>query len=722
MKKVLATVLLLVLVSTTAFAKDNETRIKVNDQDHKGVPTFVTGELGKLAAGSLDKAAKAFLKSQKALLKQMGTEDFDVVSTHKDHLGRSHVKMQQTLRGLPVIGAEYIIHSDEAGNVYAMNGRFAADEDLPRIPTFDSVGAAQRAIAQLGISNARFLGGVSLTYVVNEKSNATLAWTARVSYTDREGRDQISRVYADAATGDIVLVAPEFKYARNRSTYTANNGTSLPGTLKRSETSANIGDVALDAAHNYAGNVYDFYKNVFGRDSYDGAGAAIKSSVHYSTAYNNAFWNGSQMVYGDGDGTNFVALSRSLDVDAHELTHAVTERTANLVYQNESGALNEAMSDILGSACEAYTNNGGTPNANTWLLGEDIYTPATAGDALRYINDPARAGDYDYYPTRYTGTADYGGVHTNSGIANLAFYLMVAGGTHPRGKTTVVVPALGATPAASLDMAQRIFYRALTTYLTSSSNFAAARTATAQAATDLYGATANAAVHKAWDAVGAPGGATPPATTTVLTNGVAQTSLSGATGSWKHFKIAVPTGQTKLDIVQSLGTGDADLYVKRGAQPTSSVYDYRPYLGGNAETVSVTNPVAGDWYISIYAYAAYSGLSLKATYTGTVTPPACTSSTGTFTAVNQTLYSPSSTGYASSISGTHTAKLTGPAGTDFDLYLQKLSGTTWANVGTAGETSTSTENVSYAGTAGTYRWRIYSYSGTGTYTICTTKP
>lgn len=719
MKKALATVLF--LVSSVAFAKNDNSAIRVNDQDHKGTPTFVTGELGKLGAGSVDKAAKDFLKSQKALLRQTGNEDFDVVSSTKDNLGHSHVKMQETLRGLPVVGAEYIIHSDASGNVYAMNGRFAADENLPRNPSVDSVGATQRAAAQLNGTNVRFLDRAALTYVVDEKSSAFLAWTARVSYVDAEGREQISRLYADATTGDLVLNAPEYKYVRNRSTYTANNGTALPGTLKRTETSANIGDVALDAAHNYAGNVYDYYKNVHNRDSYDNAGAALKSSVHYSTAYNNAFWNGSQMVYGDGDGTTFIALSRALDVDAHELTHAVTERTAGLVYQNESGALNEALSDILGSACEAYTNNGGTPNANTWLLGEDIYTPATAGDALRYINDPAKGGDYDYYPTRYTGTADYGGVHSNSGIANLAFYLMVAGGTHPRGKTTVVVPALGSTSAASLDMAQRIFYRALTTYFTSSTTFSAARTGTAQAATDLYGAAAADAVHKAWDAVGAPGGATTPTTTTVLTNGVAQTNLSAATGSWKHFKIAVPTGQSKLDIVQSLGTGDADLYVKFGSQPTSSSYTYRPYLGGNAESVAVTNPSAGDWYISIYAYAAYSGVSLKATYTGTTTP-SCTSVSGSFTAAGQSYYAPTSSGYTSSISGTHTGKLTGPAsGADFDLYLQKYNGSSWANVG-AGETATATENVSYNGTSGSYRWRVYSYSGSGSFTLCTTKP
>jgi vibriolysin len=456
---------------------------------------------------------------------------------------------------------------------------------------------------------------------------------------------------------------------------------------------------------------------VHGRDSYDNAGATLKASVHFSTNYNNAYWNGSQMVYGDGDGSTFIALSRDLDVDAHELTHAVTERTANLVYSNESGALNEATSDILGNSCEAYTENGGTPNSNTWKVGEDIYTPGTAGDALRFMNDPAAGGDYDYYPTRYTGTSDNGGVHSNSGIANLAYYLMVMGGTHPRGKTTINVTPLSTTSSTSLNMAQKIWYRALTVYWTSSTGFSGARTGTVNAATDLYGAAAAASVTAAWDAVGAPGGSTG-GTTTTLSNGVAVTGIGASTGSWKHYKISVPSGQSSLAIVMSGGTGDGDLYVKLGSQPTSSSYNYRPYLTGNNESVNVTNPAAGDWYISIYAYSTFASVTLKATYTGSTTP-SCTSVSGSLSGTGATYYS---TQYTSSVSGSHTGKLTGPAsGADFDLYLEKYNGSSWASVA-AGESATATENVSYSGTSGTYRWRVYAYSGSGSFTLCTSHP
>jgi hypothetical protein len=338
------------------------------------------------------------------------------------------------------------------------------------------------------------------------------------------------------------------------------------------------------------------------------------------------------------------------------------------------------------------------------------------------MNNPTADGySKDYYPERITGTADNGGVHGNSGIANLAYYLMVVGGSHPRAKTSTVVTALSATSSTSLDMAQRIWYRALTVYFTSSTNFSAARTATVNAATDLYGATAAATVTKAWDAVGAPGGSGGGGGVTTLSNGVAVTNLSGATGSWAYYKITVPASQTSLVITISGGTGDCDLYVKRGAQPTSSVWDYRPYLSGNAESVSVTNPVAGDWYIGLNAYAAYSGVTLKATYTGGGGGGGCTTYSGSLSGTGASAIQPNGTYYQTTVTGTNSGVLAGPAGADFDLYLQKWNGSAWANVA-SGTGSTANESVSYSGTAGYYQWKVLSYSGSGSYTLCIAHP
>ncbi|HEX8155140.1 MAG TPA: M4 family metallopeptidase, partial [Thermoanaerobaculia bacterium] len=412
------------LVATVAFAKDpvNDSHVKIKDSDERGVPTFVTGELGQLAPGSAAQSAKAFLKTQKALLKMQGTEDFDVLSSSKDSLGQTHVKMRQTLRGLPVVGAEYIVHADAAGKVFAMNGRFAPDLDLPRNPSVDAIGAINRAAAQLGAANAKITDRPTLTYVVNERSNAFLAWTALVEYTNADGY-QLDRVYADATTGDLVLDAPTIHRARSRATYNVNNGTTLPGTLVMSETSAPSSDVSIAKAHEYAGVTYDYYFGVHSRDSYNNAGAQLRSSVHYSSGYNNAFWNGAQMVYGDGDGSEFGPFSRALDVVAHELSHAVTETSANLTYSYESGALNEATSDIMGVAAEAWKY--GVIDSRTWKVGEDCYTPATAGDALRYMNDPKKDGSsIDYYTDYYSGLD----VHYSSGLGNLAFYLLSNGG------------------------------------------------------------------------------------------------------------------------------------------------------------------------------------------------------------------------------------------------------------------------------------------------------
>ena len=245
-----------------------------------------------------------------------------------------------------------------------------------------------------------------------------------------------------------------------------------------------------------------------------------------------------------------------------------------------------------------------------------------------------------------------------------------------------------------------------------------------QAATDLYGAAAAATVTAAWDCVAVPGGGGGGGGgVTTLTNNVTVTGLSGATGSFTNYKITVPAGQTQLKITMSGGTGDADLYVKRGAQPTLTVYDYRPYLTGNNETVTVTNPVAGDWYISLNGYAAYSGVSLNANYTGGGGGGQCTTYSGSLSGTGASQIQPNGTYYQTTVTGTHTGVLTGPAsGADFDLYLQKWNGSAWANVA-SGISSTANENVSYAnGTAGYYQWKVLSYTGSGSYTLCIGHP
>jgi vibriolysin len=228
--------------------------------------------------------------------------------------------------------------------------------------------------------------------------------------------------------------------------------------------------------------------------------------------------------------------------------------------------------------------------------------PGTAGDALRYLNDPKKDGSsLDYYAD-YSSGVD---VHYSSGISNLAFYLLSAGGTHPRGRSTISVAGIG------VEKAGRIFYKANVDLMTASTTFAQAKTYTETAASQLGYTTADiASVTAAWQAVGVGAAVT----SIPLTNGVAKTGLSGATNSATYYSLAVPASKP-VSFVMSGGTGDADMYVKFGATPTTTVYDCRPYLTGNAETCSMAaKTTAGTYTIMLKAYSAYSGVSLKGTY------------------------------------------------------------------------------------------------------------
>jgi Zn-dependent metalloprotease len=239
-------------------------------------------------------------------------------------------------------------------------------------------------------------------------------------------------------------------------------------------------------AHWGAEKTYDYWSTVHGRNSYDNLGAAIKSYVHFDVDYDNAYWNGSVMTYGDGSGTYFDVLT-SIDVAAHEIGHAVCEKTANLAYQKESGAMNEAFSDIWGACIEYYA----APGKSTWLIGEDIERRA-GSLALRSMSDPKSEGQPDTYggtnwKTIECGTPtqanDYCGVHTNSGVLNHWFYILTIGksGTNDIGNSYNVT-------GINIDKAAKIAYRLESVYLSANSTYANARTYGIQSATDLYGA------------------------------------------------------------------------------------------------------------------------------------------------------------------------------------------------------------------------------------------
>ena len=485
-----ASVLLAVLLPLASCATDPAS---TNDPDE---PRF---EVGSIDSVERAKSLSLEVLRTNRLGAMESVDNVQLAGVIIDHLGMAHTRVQQTVEGVPVFGGQAIVHLESDGALRSITDGFVRGVQIDPQPKIVEADAVQLAIEAEGEVDAGTTPEVDLQ-VLRHNGEAYLTFRVQLMQIERD-EPRMPVVFVDAHLGRVVHSYNNLHTAKNRNSHDGNNGFTLPGTLVRQEGDAAIGDQAVDDAHDFAGGTYDCYSALFGRDSYDDNGASLESTAHHRTNYNNAFWNGSQMVYGDGDGSLFSPLSGSFDVVAHELTHAVTDASSNLIYQNESGALNEAMSDILAAVCDHYDQ--GSPAVipgDVWQIGEDIFTPGTAGDALRYMDDPTADGSsYDYYPTRYTGTLDNGGVHWNSGIANLAFYLLVTGGTHPSGSTTVNVPAIG------MDKAAQIFYRANNLYLTASSNFQAARDATADAATDLYTQTEIDAVHLAWDAVGVPG-------------------------------------------------------------------------------------------------------------------------------------------------------------------------------------------------------------------------
>ncbi|MFT4929297.1 MAG: Zn-dependent metalloprotease [Phenylobacterium sp.] len=585
-------------------------------------PTFVAGSLGVVTAQNTINALKNILATQVAY-QANGNEEFAVKREWVDELGKRHTHVSQTINGLNVYGTSLIVHADLAGegvlanptsgNIYAVSGTLAVNADTAALKSFALNHKASSQARKLASKIGEVTGEPELAYVyvpgVSGANGATtLVWKMEVSWNNGPGDFGRDIFFYNVQDNSVVTRHPQVHSAKSWRTHTLNGGSSnsAPGTLLCTNTQSCGGNAAAQRAHDGASWVYDYYSQKHGRDSLNNNGMALVSSVDLGEQ--NAYWTGSQMIYGQAGGSVDNDFTSDFDVIGHEFTHGVTSNTANLVYRDESGALNEAWSDIFGVTAESFRN--GT-TSSTWLLGDGLYN--TPGKAFRYMSNPTQDGQSkDYYPERYTGTQDNGGVHLNSGIGNLAYVLLVDGGTHPRNKTTATVPALG------MAKAEKIFYRALTTYMSQNTQFSGARTATAQAAQDLYGATEKTAVETAWCAVGVgtcpDGPIDPPPTGSELQNGVATTGIGASAGQDVVYTLQVPAGATDISFASSGGSGDADMYVKFGSTPTDSSYDCRPYAGGNNENCTGTQ-TGGTYYVRLKAYSTFAGVSLTGSYT-----------------------------------------------------------------------------------------------------------
>jgi len=303
--------------------------------------------------------------------------------------------------------------------------------------------------------------------------------------------------------GDV-LAASIFKAVgggKERVIYDVKNGSSLPGTVVRKEGDAPSADVAVNEAYDGSGVTWDLYKNIFSRNSIDNNGMRLDSNVHYRVGYDNAFWDGKQMVYGDGDENQPVAdrlfnrFTIAIDVIGHELTHGVTQFEAKLVYSQQPGALNESMSDVFGSLVKQYQRNQSAAQAD-WIIGEGLLTSNVKGVGIRSMKAPGTAYDdpvlgKDPQPAHMSGyvntSSDNGGVHINSGIPNHAFYL--------------IAMELG---GFAWEKAGQIWYITLRDKLSSGSNFQNCADLTYQTAGELYGVGSleQQAVKKGWADVG----------------------------------------------------------------------------------------------------------------------------------------------------------------------------------------------------------------------------
>ncbi|MBZ5200137.1 peptidase M4 family protein [Planomicrobium chinense] len=480
------------------------------------VPVFVKEKFGEKQVGSTAAHALDYLKkNEKHVGVAQPDKNLKVKNIQKDSLGMKHIRFNQTVKGIPVEGAEVVVHYNKQDELVSVNGSHVpeATEEIDTsavVSESAAVEAAKQAVnapAQLEETPSAelviypFEGTNHLAYKVNvnflgEKPGN---WFAFIDAKSGKAIDQYNALmHVDnhhESVGTGVLGAQRKIHTTrtklpNQGTIFSLSDTSHAGLEGIFTYDANDGKIfsnnsaswkddyqraAVDAHYN-SEVVYDYYLEEHGRNSLDDKGMAIVSYVHYGENYNNAFWNGRQMTYGDGDGSYMVPLSAGLDVAAHEMTHGVITNSANLQYRFQSGALNESFADIFGALIDS----------EDWEVGEDIMGPGAKADgraSLRSLSDPSKypvkadyvpygngEGNYPSHMDEYYDlprSLDNGGVHINSSITNHAAYLI---------GEKIGKEKLG-----------QIFYRALTVYLTPTSNFSDARQAIIQSAADIYG-------------------------------------------------------------------------------------------------------------------------------------------------------------------------------------------------------------------------------------------
>ena len=461
-----------------------------------------------------------------------GKEKLIARNVTKDVDGTVHTRYERTYAGLPVLGGDLVVHEKKDGartTTKATTARIAVASTEAELPAASAKKSALKAAEEEKTAKAK-AGEAPRKVIWAAEGTPTLAWETVVTGVQHDGTPSRLHVITDAKSGETLFRHQAIEAGTGtgdyngtvplgtspggsgftmtdgarggHKTYDLNGGTSGTGTLFTDADDVWGGgrqSAAVDA-HYGAAVTWDYYKNVHGRSGIRGDGVGAYSRVHYGNAYVNAFWDDDCfcMTYGDGEG-NAKPLT-SIDVAGHEMSHGVTSNTAGLVYSGESGGLNEATSDIFGTSVEFYANNAA--DKGDYLIGEKIDINGD-GTPLRYMDKPSKDGNSADSWSLLVGLKD---VHYSSGVANHFFYLLSEGsGAKTINGVNYDSPTSDGSTVTGIGRgkAEKIWFRALATYMTSTTNYQGARTATLNAAADLYGSSSTEyqTVNAAWKAV-----------------------------------------------------------------------------------------------------------------------------------------------------------------------------------------------------------------------------
>ncbi|CCQ11896.1 Vibriolysin, extracellular zinc protease [Pseudoalteromonas luteoviolacea B = ATCC 29581] len=547
------------------------------------------------------------------------------------------IKYQQYFMGVPVIGDSVSLTFTEQGSLARAHGAavYKILEDLTSVTPKMKANTAFEYAKNLSSLKANKTTSKQeqvnrkerLAVWVDSQSKARLVWEITyITYGDEPSRPYM---LIDAFNGDIVLEMDNLQHANatgpggnqktgqynygsdygyldvsqsgntcsmtNTNVKTINLNHSTSGSTAHSFTcpentvkQINGAYSPLNDAHYFGNVVYNMYNDYVGTAPLS---FQLKMRVHYSNNYENAFWDGSAMTFGDGANTFYPLVS--LDVSAHEVSHGFTEQNSGLVYSGKSGGLNEAFSDMAGEAAEFFMKG-----SNDWLVGQEIFK---SNGALRYMDDPTKDGRSISHQNSYTSGMD---VHHSSGVYNKAFYL------------------LANTTGWNTKKAFQVMARANQLYWTASTNWDIAGNGVMDAACDLgfepndvKNALAAVGVNSSLSSGSTCGSTTPPVDE-ALTNGVTRTGINGAAKEQKFFTLDVPSGTTSLRFDTTGGTGDADLYVKFGSRPSLQTFDCKSTSSTSTESCTISSIQAGTYYVMVEAWNQISDVSLTGTYSG----------------------------------------------------------------------------------------------------------